>query len=244
MTTQPTGKTGFSGLEWPELISGRLIRRYKRFSADVRLEDGSAVTAHCPNSGKMTACCEPGMPVYISLHDSPRRKLKYTWEMIRMPTSLVGVNTQVPNRLVAKSIERGMVRELSGYASLHREVKVGEHSRIDIMLSDLAGGRCYVEVKNCTLVQDGVAAFPDAVTTRGLKHLVEMRRLMKEGERCVMFYLIQRMDAACFTPADAIDPKYGEELRRAAAEGVEILVFDVAMTLQRIWLNRRIPFRL
>jgi sugar fermentation stimulation protein A len=244
VTTHPTGESSFPGLHWPEMISGRLIRRYKRFLADVKLEDGRVVTAHCPNSGKMTACCEPGMPVYLSSHDSPRRKLKYTWELIEMPTSLVGVNTQVPNRLVAESIDRGLVGELSGYASLHREVTVGEHSRIDILLSDLKGGRCYVEVKNCTLVQDGVAAFPDAVTKRGLKHLVELRRLVKEGARCVMFYLIQRMDADLFTPADAIDPDYGKELRRAAGEGVEILVFDAAMTLRRIRLNRRIPCRM
>ena len=226
------------------MIRGRLIKRYKRFLADVKLDDGRVVTAHCPNSGKMTACCDPGMPVYLSRHDDPKRKLKYTWEMIEMPTSLVGVNTHLPNRLVAESINRGVVDELYGYESLQREVTTGGNSRIDIMLSDRQKGRCYVEVKNCTLVQNGVAAFPDAVTVRGLKHLVELRRLVKNGARCVMFYLIQRMDADLFTPADAVDPDYGKELRRAAGEGVEIMAFDVAMTLGWIRLNRRIPCRL
>ncbi|MDX9818185.1 MULTISPECIES: DNA/RNA nuclease SfsA [Desulfococcus] len=226
------------------MIPGRLIKRYRRFLADVVLENGQAVTAHCPNSGKMTSCCEPGMPVYLSFHDNPKRKLKYTWEIIRMPTSLVGVNTLVPNRLVAASIGQGLVEELSGYASVQREASVGRNSRIDLLLSDGAGGRCYVEVKNCTWVQDGVASFPDAVTARGLKHLVELRRLAKKGDRCVMFYLIQRMDAEYFVPADEIDPKYGEGLRLAAKEGVEILVFDVVITLEWIRLNKRIPYRL
>lgn len=226
------------------MVPGKLIRRYKRFLADMLLKDGRSVTAHCPNSGRMTACCEPGMPVYLSRNNHPGRKLKYTWELISMPTSLVGVNTQLPNRLVSESIHRGLIQELSGYASLQREVAVGGRSRMDILLSDPKNGRCYVEVKNCTLVEDGVAVFPDAVTARGLKHLVEMRRLVTEGARCVMFYLIQRMDADLFMPADAVDPDYGREFRRAAREGVEILVFDVDITLQGIRLNRKIPWRL
>jgi sugar fermentation stimulation protein A len=192
----------------------------------------------------MTACCTPGMPVYLSRHDSPKRKLKYTWEMIRMPTSMVGVNTQIPNRLVSDAIQRGRIEELEGYETLRREAAVGSASRIDILLSDPRRGRCYVEVKNCTLVEDGVAAFPDAVTARGLKHLRDMQRLLKEGARCAMFYLIQRMDAERFIPADDVDPEYGAELRRAAAAGVEVLVFDATLTLEGIWLNRRIPCRL
>jgi len=244
VTLLPKDDPSVPGLLWPELLEGRLVRRYKRFLADVVLDDGRLVTAHCPNSGKMTACCEPGMPVFLSRHDNPKRKLKYTWEMIRMPNSLVGVNTQVPNRLVADAIRRGRVPELAGYAALKREVPVGSGSRIDILLSGPSPGRCYVEVKNCTLVEEGMAAFPDAVTARGLKHLHEMQRLLAEGDRCVMFYLIQRMDARCFTPADGIDPAYGRELRHAAVAGVEILVYDAALTLEGIWLNRKIPCRL
>jgi len=244
MTIHLRWESDFSGLLWPEMVPGRLIRRYHRFLADVALDSGRVVTAHCPNSGRMTGCCEPGMPVYLSCHDNPKRKLKYTWEIIRMPTSLVGVNTLVPNRLVAESIGQGLVAELSGYASVQREATVGHNSRIDLLLSNRTGGRCYVEVKNCTWVQEGVASFPDAVTARGLKHLVELRRLAKKGDRCVMFYVIQRMDAERFIPADDVDPDYGEGLRHAVKDGVEILVFDVAITLECIRLNKRIPYQL
>ncbi len=234
----------FPGLPWPELIPGTLVRRYKRFLADVRLEDGRTVTAHCPNSGKMTACCTAGRPVYLSRQDSPKRKLKYTWELIHMPGSLVGVNTGVPNRLTAESIAAGAVAELRGYETVRREVKVGERSRIDLLLTGPDRRPCYVEVKNCTLVEKGVAAFPDAVTSRGQKHLEELETLVSAGNRCVMFFLVQRMDARIFEPADRIDPVYGEGLRRAAQKGVEILVYDTVIDLRTIRLHRRLPYRL
>ena len=232
------------GLAWPPLIPGTLVKRYNRFIADITLTSGQTVAAHCPNSGSMKACCEPGRPVYVSLHDNPKRKLKYTWELIEMPTSMVGINTQVPNRLVATSIEAGLVPELNGYNSISREVKTSENTRLDILLRKGEKNRCYVEIKNCTLVEDGVACFPDAVTTRGLKHLVELRSLTSKGFRCVIFYVIQRMDAKTFQPADHIDTAYGEELRRAAANGVEILVYDTQIDLDTIRLNRKIPYRL
>ena len=232
----------YQGLTWPELLPGRLIQRYKRFLADVELADGTVVTAHCPNSGSMTACSEPGRPVYLSRHDNPKRKLKYTWEIIRMPDSLVGVNTLVPNRLVKSSIENGVVKELTGYEKVRSEVKTSAGSRIDLLLTDSRGAKCFVEIKNCTLVNQGTASFPDAVTQRGRKHLTELERLTAEGNRCVMFYCIQRMDAERFTPADRIDPAYGEALRAAHLQGgVEILVYDVWMDLNRIVLNRKIP---
>jgi sugar fermentation stimulation protein A len=238
----PTLPDGHNGIIcWPELIAGTLVRRYKRFLADVRLASGEVVTAHCPNSGSMRACCQPGRPVYISYHDNPKRKLAYTWELIDMPTSLVGVNTQVPNRLVAAAIHAGHVVELQGYESVRREVKAGKHSRIDILLEAAHRRPCYVEVKNCTLVRDGVATFPDAVTTRGQKHLTELQALVTEGCRCAMFFLIQRMDAGSFAPADTIDPVYGRKLRQAAAHGVEILVYDVCIDLQGIRLNASLP---
>lgn len=236
--------SGFPGLPWPELIPGTLVRRYKRFLADVRLADGSTVTAHCPNSGKMTACCTTGSPVYLSRQDSPKRKLKYTWELISMPGSLVGVNTNVPNRLTAESIAAGAVAELQGYEIVRREVKVGERSRLDLLLTGPERRPCYVEVKNCTLVENGVAAFPDAVTSRGQKHLEELETLVSTGNRCVMFFLIQRMDARVFQPADRIDPAYSEGLRRAAQKGVEILVYDTVINLRTIRLHRRLPYRL
>jgi sugar fermentation stimulation protein A len=161
-----------------------------------------------------------------------------------MPTSLVGINTQVPNRLVDKSIQAGIVKELQGYDHSTREVKISSSSRLDILLSKSDTDRCYVEVKNCTLVEDGVAFFPDAVTQRGRKHLVELQKLSASGCRCVMFFLIQRMDAEIFKPADHIDPAYGRELRHAAEHGVEILVYDVHLDLKTIALNRKIPYKL
>jgi sugar fermentation stimulation protein A len=232
------------GMAWPELIPGILVKRYKRFMADVKLADGEVVTAHCPNSGSMRECCEPGRPVYLSFHDNPKRKLRYTWELIEMPTSIVGINTLIPNRLVAESIEEGLISEFNGYDNVSREVKTSDNTRLDILLSSKDGNRCYVEIKNCTLVKEGVACFPDAVTSRGLKHLVELSSLVSKGFRCVIFYVIQRMDANFFQPADHIDPDYGRELRLALKHGVEILAYDTRIDLKTIRLNRKIPYRL
>jgi len=231
-------------LVWSELIKGTLINRYKRFLADVELADSKIVTAHCANSGKMTECCLPGQTVWLSYHDNPKRKLKYTWELIQMPSSLVGVNTQVPNRLVSMSIKSGAVKELAGYDNIQQEVKPGKNSRLDILLTKKNSNQCFVEVKNCTLVKNQTAQFPDTVTKRGLKHLVEMQKLTASGSRCVMFYLIQRTDADVFKPADSIDPEYGKELRKAVKNGVEILAYDAVIDLKAIWLNRRIPCKL
>ena len=230
-------------LKWPKLTQGILIKRYKRFMADVKLRNNHVVTAHCPNSGSMKACCEPGRTVYLTRHNKPSRRLKYTWEMINMGTSLVGVNTIVPNRLTKAAILAGDVPELAGYETVRSEVKYGKNSRIDLLLEE-GEKRCFVEIKNCTLVTDGLACFPDAVTSRGLKHLVELQEQVKQGDRSVMFYLIQRMDADRFEPADHIDPAYGQELRKAVQNGVEVLVYDVAMDLEGIRLNRAIPFEL
>ena len=238
------GSTPSKGLVWPELIPGILVKRYKRFMADVKLADGEVVTAHCPNSGSMRECCEPGRPVYLSFHDNPKRKLKYTWELIEMPTSIVGINTLIPNRLVAESIKAGLVSDLNGYDNIAREVKTSDNTRLDILLSSEDGNRCYVEIKNCTLVKEGVACFPDAVTSRGLKHLVELSSLVSKGFRCVIFYVIQRMDANIFQPADHIDPAYGRELRQVLKHGVEIIVCDTQIDLKTIRLNRKIPYRL
>lgn len=230
---------------WPELVSGRLLKRYKRFLADVALDSGEVVTAHCPNSGSMTGCSRPGRPVYLSRHDNPRRKLAYTWELIDMPESLVGVNTLVPNRLVAAAIRSGLVAPLAGYTHVRSEVKAGAHSRLDLLLTNPEEGlKCYVEIKNCTLVEAGAAFFPDAVTSRGRQHLVELEGLAAGGDRCVMFFLIQRMDARQFSPADHIDPAYGRQLRQALESGVEVLVYDVEMDLARICLRRQVPLHL
>ena len=236
--------TTFRGLTWPELIPGTLIKRYKRFLADVRLETGEIVTAHCPNTGSMKGCSEPVRTIYLSSHNNPKRKYRYTWELIAMPTSLVGVNTLVPNRLVFKSIEQKLIPELDAYNAIRREVKIGEHSRIDLMLTDGSTKHCYIEIKNCTLVSEGIAQFPDAVTSRGLKHIIELENLAEAGHRCMMFYFIQRMDAKVFRPADHIDPAYGRRLRRAVANGIEVLAYDVRIDLQGIELDKKIPFEL
>ncbi len=237
-------------LPWPPLTRGVLLKRYKRFIADVRLDNGEIVTAHCANSGRMTSCCEAGRPVYLSFHDNPRRKLKYTWELIEMPSTiggapaLVGVNTVIPNRLVAASLRARAVPELAAYSEVRTEVKVGNGSRLDIRLDGEGLPPCFVEVKNCTLVTDGLAQFPDAVTTRGHKHLVELQRLVAEEMRCCMFYFIQRMDAQRFEPAAQIDGAYAAELARAVENGVEILVYDVRIDLKKIALRRSLPYRI
>jgi sugar fermentation stimulation protein A len=228
-------------IDWPQLTAGRLIKRYQRFLADVCLGNGATVTAHCPNTGSMSGCCEPGRRVYLSRHDSPKRKLKYTWELIEMPHSLVGINTLIPNRLVAGSASVGQIRELRGYDDIRTEVKIGEHSRIDLRLTGRNRRPCFVEVKNCTLVEKGTARFPDAVTVRGRKHLLELQKLARNGNRCVMFFFIQRMDARRFRPADEIDSDYGRTLRRVCRDGVEILAYDVDVDLGGIRIRKKIP---
>jgi sugar fermentation stimulation protein A len=233
-----------TALTWPDLVCGTLIKRYKRFMADVELTSGETVTAHCPNSGSMKGCSEPGRAVYLSKSDNPKRRLIYTWEMIDMQTSLVGVNTSIPNRLVAHSIMLSRVAPLAGYDKLLREVRCGTSSRIDLLLERYDGDRCFIEVKSCTLVEKRVAYFPDAVTARGRKHLVELQHRIREGDRSVIFFLVQRMDAQLFKPADHMDAKYGEELRKAIAAGVEILVYDVDIDTTGIALRNRLSWEL
>ena len=230
-------------MTWPPLLAGTLIQRYKRFMADVKLRNGRVVTVFCPNSGSMKGCSEPGRTVYLSRSANPARRLRYTWEMIQMPSSLVGINTLVPNRLVKETILQGVLEPFLGYEKVFSEVPYGRNSRIDLLLEGPDSRRCYIEIKNCTLVEDRVAYFPDAVTSRGLKHLVELQNEVRRGHRAVCFYLIQRMDADHFAPADWIDPAYGKELRTAVRNGVELLAYDVELTLEHIVLNRRVPHR-
>lgn len=228
---------------WPRLIKGTLIKRYQRFKADVKLRNGHVVTALCPNTGSMKTCSKPGMPVFLSRHNKSTRKLKYTWEMIEMPTSLVGINTMIPNILVKTSIRLGKIKELTGYASIRSEVEYGRNSRIDLLL-ERSDEKCFVEVKNCTQVEGKIAYFPDAVTTRGLKHLVELDREIQGGNRAIMFYLVQRMDAKGFSPAHHIDAAYGRELKRGFGRGIEVLVYDVSIDLEGISIRRPLPFEI
>lgn len=238
------GSMRSAGCLWPPLIGGRLVKRYNRFLADVILEDGSVVTAHCPNSGRMTGCSLPGQTVYLSHQDNPKRKLKYRWELIEMPASLVGVNTMVPNRLVANALRAGAIPELRGYGDVAGEVSVNAHSRLDLKLTGRGLPDCYIEIKNCTLVEGDLAMFPDAPTTRGQKHMRELSLLKDQGMRALIFFLVQRMDARSFTPADHIDPEYGRQLRRSVEHGVEIMVYDTHIDLEGIRLRQALPWSL
>jgi sugar fermentation stimulation protein A len=229
------------------LIRGRLIKRYKRFLTDVELEDGTIVVAHCANSGSMESVKEPGSEVWLSPARNPDRKLKYTWELIRVGETLVGINTALPNLIVSEAIEAGQIPELAGYEALKREVKYGKNSRIDILLSDPVKGQCYVEVKNTTMRRDlvnGPVEFPDAVTSRGTKHLVELADMVKDGHRAVMFYLVQREDGTSFTTAGDIDPTYAEALQKAMQAGVEALCYTCRLSPTEITVDHAIPIRL
>ena len=231
----------YKGFQLPSLISGILIQRYKRFLADIEIETGEKVTAHCPNSGSMKGCAMPGSQVWLSESDNPKRKYKYTWELIKVPGTMVGINTQVPNKLVKQSIENGLIKELSGYDRVKAEVKTSSHTRLDLLLEKASNAKCYVEIKNCTLVEEGIAMFPDAVTTRGQKHLDELDRLVSLGHRGVIFFLIQRMDAKAFKPAEKIDKIYAEKLRNVVKNGVEVIVRDTVISTQRVRLGNTVP---
>jgi sugar fermentation stimulation protein A len=229
------------------LLKGRLIKRYKRFMADVELEDGRKVTAHCANSGSMLSVNEPGAEVWLSPAQNPERKLKFTWEMIRIGKTLVGINTSHPNALVAEAIAAGKIDEVKGYAEQRREVKYGKNSRIDVLLEDPKKGLCYVEVKNVTMRRDlskgAPVEFPDGVTARGAKHLVELSDMVAEGHRAVMFYLVQRGDGdAGVVIARDIDPEYGAALDKARTKGVEIVAYGCKLTPRGISVAKPLKF--
>jgi len=220
------------------LIRGTLIRRYKRFLADVRLANGEIVIAHCTNTGSMMGCKEPGSSVYLSRSDNPNRKLAYTWELIRVNKIWVGINTMNPNRLVAQAIEAGIIRELRGFDTIRREVVTRPGTRLDLCLEG-SNGFCFVEVKNVSLAVDGVAAFPDAVSERGTTHLKELMRLKRNGHRAAVVFVVQRGDCDYFRPADEIDAEYGRWLRRAINAGVEALPYRAKVTSKEIILCDR-----
>ena len=223
-----------------------MIRRYKRFLADVELDGGETVTATCPNTGSMKGLTAPGSTVWLSTSDSKTRKYRHTWEMLEIDFGgravKVGINTGHPNRIVSEAIRAGEVAELAGYGNLRNEVKYGINSRIDILLEDAGRPTCYVEVKNVHLSRDpGLAEFPDSVTARGAKHLDELARMVAEGHRAVMFYLVQRNDCSRFSFARDIDPAYHAAFTRAAAAGVEAIAYDCQLGLDRICLNQPLP---
>jgi len=231
-------------MRFPPLVRGTLLRRYKRFMADVELDDGTVVTAHCANSGSMLDVAVPGRPVLLSHHDDGKRKLIYTWELIRLRTSWVGVNTALPNHLVAEAIAKGRIPELAGYADLRREVKYGANSRIDILLQDPDRADAYVEVKNTTLARGRVARFPDAVTVRGQKHLGDLMAEVKRGHRAVLVFWVFRTDCDRFQPADDIDPRYGALLRQAVARGVEVMAVEARVDRRGATARGQLPIEL
>ncbi len=245
----------------PPLLRGRFIRRYKRFFVDVQLDDGNVVVAHCPNTGSLLGCLLEGAEVWIQPATDPARALRFTWKLIRIGSSLVGVDTGLAVPIVEAAITSGVLESLSGHERMLREIVYGREgaSRIDILLS--SGGtlpaavatkskrrvlhegdqRVYVEVKNTTFVQDGAALFPDAVTTRGQKHLEELIDVVAQGMRAAMVFCVQRDDCEALRPADKIDPIYGRLLRRAAHKGVEVYALHASPDAQQIAVRRTLP---
>ena len=226
------------------LLEGRLVRRYKRFLADVELAGGEVVVAHCANPGSMLGLQEAGAEVWLSRAQNPKRKLRYTWELLRVEGRLVGINTHHPNAIVAEAVAAGAVPELAGYPGLRREVRYGRNSRIDLLLEAEGRPICYVEVKNVHLRRDGPAEFPDSVTARGAKHLVELGDMVAAGHRAVMFYLVQREDCERFRIAADIDPAYAAALEKARALGVEAICYCCSISPRAIELDRPLPLDL
>lgn len=225
----------------PPLTSATLLKRYKRFLADIRFGDGTEATAHCANPGSMMCLAEPGSMVWLSKSDNPKRKLAWSLELVDDGKSLVGVHTGRANALVEAGIESGSIAELDGYETLRREVKYGKNSRIDLLLEDPGRPTAYVEVKSVTLSRTmGLAEFPDSKTARGAKHMAELAEMAKQGNRAVVFFLVQRSDCTSMQPAGDIDPKYAESLRAALAAGVEVLCYSCRLSPDEITLDRRL----
>jgi sugar fermentation stimulation protein A len=223
------------------LTEGILIKRYKRFLADIRLANGKVITAHCPNTGTMLTCSTPGSAVCLSISDNSKRKYPYTLEMIKVGTTWVGVNTSRTNGLVAEAILQGKIAELKGVEKVVAEIKTSRHTRLDLQV--VQGTRnTYIEVKNCSLAIDGCAMFPDAVTVRGTKHLHELTRLVEEGSEAAIFFLVQRMDATRFAPAVHIDPDYCKALKQAIVAGIKVLVYQARVSPDGIDVVNSLPF--
>lgn len=229
-------------MRWPQpLIPARLVRRYKRFLADVALDDGGETTAHCPNPGRMLGLNAPGLRVWLSRSAAKTRTLPLTLELVEADGGLVGINTMHPNRLVEEAVRAGLIPELAGYSELRREVAYGDGCRIDLLLRAPSRPDCYVEVKNVHLKRTGGAEFPDAVTARGARHLRALRRQVAAGDRAVVLYVVQRTDCADFSIASDIDPTYAIAFRKALADGVETLCRACRITLEEVQLADPLP---
>lgn len=230
-------------MQFPTLLEGRLIKRYKRFLADIELKTGEVITAHCPNTGSMKRCQQDGARVWVSKSNNPKRKLAYTWELVEVDQKyLACINTGLPNKVVGEAIEHGVISELSGYANRRAEVKYGQGSRIDWLLENDEGQRCYVEVKNVTLLEeDGEGYFPDAVTERGRKHLSELADMTEQGHRAVLLFCVSHTGISSVRPAEHIDPKYAQALREAMDRGIEVLAYRTNITQHNIELSHLLP---
>lgn len=226
----------------PPLQQGILIKRYKRFLADIEL-NGELITAHCPNPGAMTGCAEPGWHVAVSLSDNPKRKLPYTLEMVYNGQSWIGVNTQRANTIVEQALSTALIPELRGY-TWQREVRYAEKSRIDFLLTPsperASEALCYLEVKSVTLVKHGQNLFPDSVTLRGQKHLRDLQQMLKAGHRAVLLFVVQRQDGVGFSAAAEIDPNYAALLEEARHQGLEMLVWQAQLSPQQWGLEKRL----
>lgn len=228
------------------LQRGRLVQRYKRFLADIVLEDGRAITATCPNTGSMLGLTGSGSAVWVSRSDRATRKYPHTWEMVEHDLGkgpqLVGINTGHPNRLVEEAIAAGRIGELASYPGIRREVRYGVNSRIDLLLTGEDGRLCYVEIKNVHLSRTaGLAEFPDCVTERGIKHLRELGDMVEQGHRAVMLYLIQRGDVLRMQLAGDLDPGYAAAFDVARRRGVEALAYACDLTPEGIEVSRAVP---
>jgi sugar fermentation stimulation protein A len=224
-------------------LRGRLLRRYKRFLADVETEDGGKLTVHCPDPGSMRGCAVPGAAVRCSVHDDPRRKLAHTLEMIRVGRIWVGVNTTRANTVAARALAAGTVPALRGYARVQREVRAGDRTRLDFLLTGRRDDPrpAWVEVKSATLAEGRTALFPDSVTERGRRHVERLAELARDGQRAVLLYVVQRADCLRVAPADAIDPAYSDALRAAVRAGIETFALGARVTARGITVTGRLP---
>lgn len=225
------------------LVRGRLVSRYKRFFADLVLDDGRAVTAHCPNPGAMLGVKEPGQVAWASWSDDPKRKLAYTLQMVEQGNALVGINTLLPNKLVAEALGAGAIPELAGYDTVRPEVKYGEASRVDFLLTAERRPPCWLEVKNCHFSRTpGLAEFPDCKAERSTRHLTELAARVALGERAVVLIVVQREDCEAFQACADLDPAFARGLEAAAKAGVEVLVYACAMGTETIRIDRRMAW--
>jgi sugar fermentation stimulation protein A len=231
-------------MRFPDLVQGHLVRRYKRFLADVELDGGELITAHCPNTGAMTGCAEPGSRVWLSVSDSRTRKYPHTWELVETPAGMACVHSARANRVVTEAFAGGLIPGFEAWPDIQGEVKYGTNSRADLLLAG-PGGRVFIEVKSVTLCRDGgQGLFPDAVSERGRKHLLELRRIRDETTRAVLFFCVLHAGVARVSAAGDIDPRYRNALAEAMAGGVEVLAWGGDISPAGMVLARPLPFTL